>query len=527
VITSTNGIPLFDVATNLTLRGLSLVNGRSSSTGGALYIRPNVVVIANGCVFGGNTATGTNGMAGVSGTTNSNNIGDDGGAGAPGVSGLGGAIYNLGSLALVNCMLTNNAATGGVGGAGGNGGVGSGTFEVGGDGGSGGAGGLGQGGAVYNLGDLTLIDCSFWGNSAVGGAGGAGGTGGSGTNPGLTGNGGGGGYGAGGAVFNGRNLTVRASTFTTNSAVGGASANAGSNANGSGKEGTKGGPGSGGAIYNGWWMAITNSTFFTNFVIGGTAGNGGPGGGTFGLQGEGGDGGDGTGGSLNNANTVTIVNCTFSSGGAFGGTNGVAGGGSFTNIDNGELGAAQGGNIASSGPILVLMNSILTAAASGGNLSGSFTDAGNNLSSDLSGSPGLQNRNPLLGPLAANGGPTLTMALLTNSPAIDRIDPAQAPPTDQRGVARPVNNFSDIGAFEFGVSVTISNVTLRIGETTNGQFVLASGGATPGVAYLVQASTNVSSGWQTISTNTASSNGLITYIDTATNFSSRYYRITR
>ena len=521
VITSTNGVPLFDVATNLTLRGLSLVNGRSTSAGGALYIRQDVVVVAIGCVLAGNTATGASGLAGVNGATNSANFGDDGGAGSPGTSGLGGAIYNLGNLALVNCTLTNNAATGGVGGAGGNGGAGTGTFEVGGDGGNGGVGGLGQGGAVFNVGNLTLTDCSFWGNTAVGGVGGAGGTAGTGTTSGLTGAGGAGGDGAGGAVFNGKNLTVWGSTFTTNSAIGGASATAGSNGNGSGKAGIKGGPGFGGAIYNAWWMGITNSTFYTNFVIGGAGGTGGPGGGTFDLQGEGGDGGDGSGGSLYNANNATnVVNCTFSSGGAFGGTNGVAGSGSFTTIDNGEIGAAHGGNIANSGPAFVLMNSILTAAASGENLFGSYTDNGHNLSSDSTGSIHLPNTDPLLGPLAANGGFTLTMALLTNSPAIDKIPPAEAPPTDQRGVARPVNTKSDIGAFEFGASVTVSNVTLRIGKTSNGQVVIDAGG-TPGVTYYVQASTNVSTGWQTISTNLAP----VKYTDQATNFSSRYYRI--
>ncbi len=44
---------------------------------------------------------------------------------------------------------------------------------------------------------------------------------------------------------------------------------------------------------------------------------------------------------------------------------------------------------------------------------------------------------PQLGPLAANGGPTLTMALLPGSPAIDAGDDANCPATDQRGVTRP------------------------------------------------------------------------------------------
>ena len=61
---------------------------------------------------------------------------------------------------------------------------------------------------------------------------------------------------------------------------------------------------------------------------------------------------------------------------------------------------------------------------------------------------------PMLGPLANNGGPTQTHALLAGSPAIDAGDPRPAadramrcPTTDQRGVAR--NGRCDIGAYEF------------------------------------------------------------------------------
>ena len=53
---------------------------------------------------------------------------------------------------------------------------------------------------------------------------------------------------------------------------------------------------------------------------------------------------------------------------------------------------------------------------------------------------------PLLGPLADNGGPTLTHALQPGSPAINRGDPA-APPQDQRGYSRL--GVPDVGAFEF------------------------------------------------------------------------------
>jgi predicted outer membrane repeat protein len=58
--------------------------------------------------------------------------------------------------------------------------------------------------------------------------------------------------------------------------------------------------------------------------------------------------------------------------------------------------------------------------------------------------------NPLLSPLANNGGPTPTMALQTGSPAINAG--AGCPTFDQRGAARV--GVCDIGAFEFGSTLT-------------------------------------------------------------------------
>ena len=74
----------------------------------------------------------------------------------------------------------------------------------------------------------------------------------------------------------------------------------------------------------------------------------------------------------------------------------------------------------------------------------------------------IYNQDPLLGPLADNGGPTWTHALLAGSPAIDHGS-SNGLTTDQRGKTRPCNfastpdadDGSDIGAFEVqGRSVT-------------------------------------------------------------------------
>jgi len=60
--------------------------------------------------------------------------------------------------------------------------------------------------------------------------------------------------------------------------------------------------------------------------------------------------------------------------------------------------------------------------------------------------------NALLGPLQNNGGPTWTRALLSGSPAIDAGAPPlhlyQCAAADQRGVARPIGPYCDIGAYE-------------------------------------------------------------------------------
>jgi fibronectin-binding autotransporter adhesin len=59
------------------------------------------------------------------------------------------------------------------------------------------------------------------------------------------------------------------------------------------------------------------------------------------------------------------------------------------------------------------------------------------------------NRDPKLGALGNNGGPTLTLALLNGSPALNLIQPAQCPVhVDQRGVHRPQGPGCDAGSFE-------------------------------------------------------------------------------
>ena len=87
----------------------------------------------------------------------------------------------------------------------------------------------------------------------------------------------------------------------------------------------------------------------------------------------------------------------------------------------------------------------------------SYSLIGDTSGSGITGATGtgnLLNVNPLLGPLADNGGPTKTHALLPGSPALDAGDPAITTGVDQRGLPRVVDGDAvsgariDIGAFE-------------------------------------------------------------------------------
>ncbi len=108
-----------------------------------------------------------------------------------------------------------------------------------------------------------------------------------------------------------------------------------------------------------------------------------------------------------------------------------------------------------------LKNNIVAgnSAGKGSDVYGVVTSDGFNVIGDSSDGIGytstdLLNVDPLLGPLADNGGPTLTMALLPGSPAIDAGDNTDAPEFDQRGPGFPriVNGTIDIGAFEVQAS---------------------------------------------------------------------------
>jgi CSLREA domain-containing protein len=92
-----------------------------------------------------------------------------------------------------------------------------------------------------------------------------------------------------------------------------------------------------------------------------------------------------------------------------------------------------------------MANTCVHAVAMNGGSSGGFNIAGD--TSCALGAFGDGHGDPVLGPLADNGGPTQTMSLGAGSSAVDRV-PSGCPAVDQRGVVRPQGFACDIGAVE-------------------------------------------------------------------------------
>ncbi|MDX6650078.1 MAG: hypothetical protein QOJ97_2029 [Solirubrobacteraceae bacterium] len=208
-------------------------------------------------------------------------------------------------------------------------------------------------------------------------------------------------------------------------------------------------PGEGGGILNlGGTVSLTNVTLSDNTA--GGAGAPGFGGGIFTLTGG----------------TTTLLNTTIANNSAA--ENGSGGNLSTSNVPNGG-GVADG--------TFVLKNTIVTggaAMAAQGNCNGDgFTSQGGNLESanqcGLTGPGDQRNTDPQLGPLADNGGPTLTRAPQGASPALNAALNAGCPVADQRGTARPQVGTCDVGAVEVvwqtDLAVTIAAPpTLTLGE---------------------------------------------------------------
>src|SRR5207237_5878869 len=95
-------------------------------------------------------------------------------------------------------------------------------------------------------------------------------------------------------------------------------------------------------------------------------------------------------------------------------------------------------------------NTATTGPDVSGTVTADFSLLSNSSGATITGSNNVLNVDPLLGPLADNGGPTLTYQPLAGSPLIDKgANPANLA-NDQRGAGHPrvLNGVPDIGSLE-------------------------------------------------------------------------------
>ncbi|MDB2687512.1 right-handed parallel beta-helix repeat-containing protein [Mariniblastus sp.] len=251
--------------------------------------------------------------------------------------------------------------------------------------------------------------------------------------------------------------------------------------------------GSGGGILMGTGdLVITNSTISGNSTDGRGGGifKGGPSSATITNSTINGNSSTGNGGGFYTGfrNVVTLTNTTISGNHANGEGAGIfslAGYITLTNstvVDNSA--SERGGGISIPvGESLTIINSIVSGNTDNGDapdvfpsyqagdlmvvqhsLIGDITGSGITAST---GSGNILNQQAMLGPLADNGGLTLTHALLEGSPAIDAGSNALAVDgngnpltTDQRGEARIESGTVDIGAVEFGDPFLLGDANL-------------------------------------------------------------------
>ena len=397
-------------------------------------------VIITGSTFTGNTALGGNG----------GNFNNGGGSGV-----RGGSIYfEGGTLNVDGSRIVNSNATGG------NGGNGPGNQQ------NGGQGGIAQGGGAFVGGTVSINNTTFESCTATGGNSG---TGQNGTNNGAD--------SGGGGLFSFGNVTVTNSTFNQNNANGGDAGDSfGPDCFGAHFSGD-GGAARGGAIEAGAGNLIINTaTFANNSANGGDGGDGGPTNVGTCAQSSHGAGGLAHGGAITNTNSATlnINHATISSNNAQAGNTGVNQAGA--NRPPRLVAEGTGGGIRVGPGAVTLENTIIAgntaanglgdttgAPIPGPDVDGAVTSNGHNLVGNVTEATGFTGAgdqtsvNPLLMPLASNGGPTQTMALTPGSPAIDAGVAAGAT-LDQRGMPRPVDDpgvantggsdGTDIGAYE-------------------------------------------------------------------------------
>jgi hypothetical protein len=466
----------FVVTNGATLRlvRLALINGRffggdatngpgNPGLGGAIYNAGGTLELID-CNFSNNLAVAGNGRPPVNP--------DEPGSSADGGPAYGGAIYSAhGRVSVTNCIFASNGARAGSGTVGGQGPY---THK----------GGASFGGAIYSTnGYLTIVGARFETNLAQGGA--------SASRKFLI----EGGIGYGGALAQeGSTSTVRRSVFAGNKALGAYSGSAcggalfhangevrleetlftsntavgGSSGGWWGPDISFGGSALGGAVLNqSGKLEFRNSAIVLNQAHGGPAIS------SFFSAAQGGS---ADGGGIFNRGELALINCTVAENDAIAGTvegpltspgwaagGGISGNATLVNVTMARNSLQSGSSASAWGSSIfgdaILTNTILFSLPGQTNVAGTIHDGGHNICSDesarFSSSSSHNNLDPLLGPLAYNGGFTPTVALLPRSPALSAADATACPPTDQRGVRRPVGDGCDIGAFELAPTLAL------------------------------------------------------------------------
>ena len=419
----------------LTVTG-STISSNSASFGGGIYNLDSGALTVTDSTISGNSATYGGGIYNldsgaltVTDSTISGNFATDG----------GGGIYSYGQITATNCTIRGNSAS--------------------------------YGGGIVSYGGLTVIDCTINGNLATDISGNSDSVGGgiysygelTVTGSAISGNS----ASYGGCIFNGGKLTVTGSTISGNSADGGAGIynNGNLTVTGCTIRGNSASENAGG-IDNDAILTITDCTISGNSSA--------EGGGILNLDssaltvtGSTISGNSASyGGGIDNYGQFAATNCTISGNSATDGGGGIYLYGVLTVTDctiSGNSAPSGGGIFAAqpcssaTPPAKATVAASIFANTAGGNIvredaSSIFVSLGHNLFTDTPAVPldatDLVNTDPRLGPLANNGGLTLTCALLPGSPAIDAGVAIPGVTTDQRGVPRPQGHAPDIGAFE-------------------------------------------------------------------------------
>ena len=458
---------IFTVAKRATVRisGLTITGGVSESGGGILNEGELKVT---GCTISGNSAQdiyGTSANLG-GGIDNYGELTVTGSTISSNSASFGGGIYNLdsGALTVTDSTISGNFATDGGGGIYSYGQITATNCTIRGNSAS-------YGGGIVSYGGLTVIDCTINGNLATDISGNSDSVGGgiysygelTVTGSAISGNS----ASYGGCIFNGGKLTVTGSTISGNSADGGAGIynNGNLTVTGCTIRGNSASENAGG-IDNDAILTITDCTISGNSSA--------EGGGILNLDssaltvtGSTISGNSASyGGGIDNYGQFAATNCTISGNSATDGGGGIYLYGVLTVTDctiSGNSAPSGGGIFAAqpcssaTPPAKATVAASIFANTAGGNIvredaSSIFVSLGHNLFTDTPAVPldatDLVNTDPRLGPLANNGGLTLTCALLPGSPAIDAGVAIPGVTTDQRGVPRPQGHAPDIGAFE-------------------------------------------------------------------------------